>query len=95
MWRIFYADGTQYSSKDGPWKDAPVYGVIVVSEQEAIVGQKRLIHGHQYYWLDVDGLVKNAPFIEVPLPRPVCKLGDSIAERMYVYWVKVAEETPV
>jgi hypothetical protein len=94
MWRIFYADGTQFSSKDGPWKDAPVYGVIVVSEQYG-AGPKRVIHGHQYYWLDADGRVQNAPFTLVPMPRPVCKLGDSIKESMYAYWVKLAEETPV
>lgn len=93
MWRIFYADGMQFSSRDGSWAEAPVYGVIVVSEE--IDGQKRLIHGHQYYWLDTQGSVRNAPWAEVPMPRPVCRLGDSIAERMYAYWVRVAEETPV
>jgi hypothetical protein len=94
MWRIFYGDGTQYSSKDGPWKDAPSYGVIVVSQQ--LPGEaKRLVHGHQYYWLNASGDVQNAPFALVPMPRPICKLGDSIKESMYAYWVKVAKETPV
>lgn len=92
-WRIYYADGRQYATADGSWIDAPAWGVIVVSE--LVDGVKVLVHGHQYYWLDETGRVRNAPFQEVPMPRPVCKLGDSIAERMYAHWVKVAEDTHV
>ena len=29
-WRIFYADGSTYSSEDGTWADAPPFGVQCV-----------------------------------------------------------------
>lgn len=29
-WRIFYADGSTFSSEDGTWADAPPFGVQVV-----------------------------------------------------------------
>lgn len=92
-WRIFYADGTQYALKDGPWQDAPVYGVVVISG--LYNGVKYVVHGHSFYWLDAQGRVTGADWKDVPLPRPVCKIGDSINLRMYHYWLKVAEETPV
>jgi hypothetical protein len=30
-WKIFYADGSTFSSDDGPWRDAPREGVQAVT----------------------------------------------------------------
>jgi len=29
-WRIFYEDGSDFSSEDGPWAEAPAFGVQCV-----------------------------------------------------------------
>lgn len=29
-WRIFYADGSEFTSDDGTWAEAPPFGVIAV-----------------------------------------------------------------
>ena len=48
-WRIYYADGSSFSSKDGAWAEAPPFGVQCVVYYHA--KGKTLSHG------DEDGMV--------------------------------------
>lgn len=51
MWRIYYGDGTVFSSKDGsPW-DAPRQNVQVIVQSDERVGW-RWISGKDYFFFD-------------------------------------------
>lgn len=43
-WKLYYADGTTFSSEDGVWSDAPYRGVVVLSTEDPNVGRE-LDHG--------------------------------------------------
>lgn len=53
LWRVYYADGTTFSSLDGePWQ-APATGVIVIVQRNPLKGENPYIqHMTDYYvWL--------------------------------------------
>ena len=52
-YRIFYADGSTYSSADGPVEDAPGLGVVVVLIQPD-EGESFVIVGHDFYCWHAD-----------------------------------------
>lgn len=48
-WRIYYSDGTTYSSVDGEPTDAPAHGVICVVCPHEDVG-RTVMHGWDWYY---------------------------------------------
>lgn len=54
MWRIYYDNGTTFSSDDGAWDDAPARGVQVVVYEHPDVGWA-MRHGGDFFRLDGDG----------------------------------------
>lgn len=58
-WKLFYKDGSTYSSNDGAWADAPINGVqvLVVYENgtDGMGRNMRIIHsGKDFYYKDGD-----------------------------------------
>lgn len=53
QWKIYYGDGTTYSSADGPWESAPTRNVQFVLCPDPIVGRR--IHSCCDYYLYRDG----------------------------------------
>lgn len=49
MWRIYYDDGSTFSSNDGPPEDAPALGVICIAQPDPEVG-RHIVSGFDYYW---------------------------------------------
>lgn len=47
-WRIYYADGSTYSSEDGPGEEAPPYGMQVILQADEVTGTRRLRYGDFY-----------------------------------------------
>lgn len=52
-WRIYYADGTTFSSADGSWDDAPARGVIAVVRPNPQTGRS-VEKGRAFYIMDPD-----------------------------------------
>jgi len=50
-WRIYYGDGSTFSSEDGAAEDAPPGGVICVAWYDED-HRRRLAHGSDYYIFD-------------------------------------------
>lgn len=48
-WRIYYGDGSTFSSADGAPQDAPALNVQVIVQRDPDVG-RALVSGHHYYW---------------------------------------------
>jgi len=48
-WRIYYVDGSKFSSTDGWWEDAPLFGVFAVVERCESTG-RRVLYGTDYYY---------------------------------------------
>lgn len=64
MWRIYYADGTTFSSDDGTPEDAPGLGVVVIPQSDPDVGRMMMArwdhycwHGDQWWGHDIVGLI--------------------------------------
>ena len=69
-WRIYYGDGSVFSSLDGGWKEAPSENVqaVVVFYLETysiphsdgsmrVFNYRKVLHSQEYYWLEPDGPV--------------------------------------
>lgn len=50
-WRVFYDDGSEFSSGDLEWKDLPSDGILAVVELYND-GTKEVHHSRDYYILD-------------------------------------------
>lgn len=50
IWRVFYADGSTYSSNDGGPYDAPAIGVQVIAYSVPDVGRYILAKCDFYWW---------------------------------------------
>ena len=51
-WRIFYSDGSTFSSEDGTPHEAPIDGVVCIVYPDEMVGRV-IMHGWDwYYWVD-------------------------------------------
>jgi hypothetical protein len=55
-WRIYYGDGSTFSSDDGAWEDAPGWDVQVILFRDPIVGWA-IRHQGDFFRLDDDGTV--------------------------------------
>jgi hypothetical protein len=55
VWRIFYDDGSTYSSDDGAWNNAPADGVLVVIEK--VEPDRVLFHSGADYYVEIDGQI--------------------------------------
>lgn len=49
-WRIYYADGSTFSSNDGPAQNAPNFGAQVVLVRDKHVGRRVLKLADYYVW---------------------------------------------
>lgn len=51
-WKLYYADGSTFSSEDGSWSDAPHRGVVVLSTEDADVGREvdHGVRGEFFAW---------------------------------------------
>lgn len=52
MWKVYYGDGTTFSSKDGPPDQAPAANVQVIVQSSAEHGWQALSNSHYYIWRD-------------------------------------------
>jgi hypothetical protein len=50
MWRIYYSDGSTFSSEDGAPEDAPGWGVVVIPQTDQDVGRMMMAHWDHYCW---------------------------------------------
>lgn len=50
MWRLYYDDGSTFSSEDGGPQDAPARGVIAILQPDPDVGH-HVVTGFDYYWI--------------------------------------------
>lgn len=55
-WRIYYSDGSTFSSDDGDWEDAPGWDVQVVLFRDPDLGWA-IRHGGDFFRLAEDGTV--------------------------------------
>lgn len=58
-WKIFYGDGSTFSSKDGEWEDAPTTNIQVVMLYERWTDEqgrnkRRIMAGYDFYFKDGD-----------------------------------------
>jgi hypothetical protein len=53
-WRIYYGDGTTFSSEDGEPVDAPGYGVQCIVQPEKNRGRS-VMQGWDWYYYNADG----------------------------------------
>lgn len=49
-WRIYYDDGSTYSSADGAVEFAPCDGIIIIAQSDDDVGREILHRKDFYYW---------------------------------------------
>lgn len=55
MWKIFYSDGSTYSSEQGSPESAPSHGIICIAQPDPDRG-RNLMHGWDwYYYNDTEG----------------------------------------
>lgn len=40
VWKLYYEDGSTFSSDDGEWLDAPVFGVMALATADQYVGRE-------------------------------------------------------
>lgn len=52
MWRIYYADGSVYTDRDGPVEDAPAWGVVAIVEYNQVDGKRMIVNADYYVWED-------------------------------------------
>ena len=99
-WRIYYADGSTFSSVEGTPHEAPAFGVQAVCQPEPDVGLETL-HAFDYYaymggvWLGfcghdalVDHVTAYAPDIEA------LKVGRQIPRQQYQAIMRFALHDP-
>ncbi len=99
-WRIYYADGSTYSSDDGSANGAPTYGVQAVCQPCPDVGLETL-HAFDYYtymykrWLGFTG--RDALVDHVATYAPAIKalvVGRQIPREQYQAVMRVALHDP-
>lgn len=49
-WKIFYGDGSTFSSEDGPPSEAPPFNVQAIAQAADIVIGRKVVSGKDYYW---------------------------------------------
>ncbi len=90
-WKIWYGDGSTFSSKDGDWVDAPQKNIQMVtvfydktykiynpeSKEWEIENYCDQLSGQDYYWKTAEGEFNAgaAKFVPENLPQGVVKLG--------------------
>ena len=52
MWKIYYADGSTFSSNEGSLEDAPARGVQGIAQANSAVGWHVASGGDYYIWCD-------------------------------------------
>jgi hypothetical protein len=57
LWRIYYSDGSTYSSKEGSPESAPPFGVMTIVQEDTNVGRTITHMFDWYYW----GLLNRLP----------------------------------
>ena len=56
MWKIWYSDGSTFSSEDGAWEDAPAWDAQVILFQHPEAGWA-MRHNSDYFRLAEDGTI--------------------------------------
>ena len=99
MWRVYYADGSTFSHKDGTPEEAPGWGVVCVVQPDAKVGRNILERWDFYYfhedgrWWGCDqwGLIDR---LAHRLPMRAVSVGRTIAETEYEKILEAARNDP-
>lgn len=92
MWKLFYADRTTFSSDDGPWQDAPAWGVMAVTHVDDVVGYARdtgdfyIKPGPQPWSCDLWGLMDD--LLGLGVLKPDQRLSDLTADELVAAGVK-------
>lgn len=98
-WKIYYADGSAFSSEDGSPQDAPGWGVQVIAVRDPAANGRCLLQGYAYYWMaeygqfcggDLAGLHDN--FIN--LNASALKAGRSIESGLFKTIFDAAKTDP-
>lgn len=89
-WKIFYADGSTFSDRDGAPESAPGWGVLVVTQDDERVG-RALVREADFYvfserwyggWEGVD-LVGLLDYLSHSRERCVVKLGRTVSNEVW------------
>ena len=90
-WKIWYDDGSTFSSDDGSWEEVPSDGVLIIMEYHGS-GQKEIHMSADYYYME-DGTIQHFPLghLERHLKKhmPSLKYGRYTSEAM---WERVQKE---
>ena len=84
-WKIWYDDSTTFSSDDGSPHEAPVDGIVCISERFAN-GRLEVHHGHDYYrWMGDCWAMGNQASLERWLRKTdtLIKFGRYTAQAVY------------
>lgn len=99
-WRIYYDDGSTFSSEDGSPEDAPAFGAVVIVFPDEEVGRV-IMHGWDwYYWVPEDGTWWGADIyglLDRLLHRIDCRAllqGRNMLNTEYLALFKRASEDP-
>lgn len=97
MWKIFYGDGTAFSSEDGDPCDAPAWDVQIIVQVDPVSGRYNQT-GDDYYvfrdgrWCGVDE-VGFVDYLAHHCPS-IVKFGRTIGNERYYEVLKAAEADP-
>ncbi len=92
-WNIWYDDGTQISSEDCSWQEAPVDGVLIVMEY--LPDGKKMVHMGSDYYMMLDGTLIDFSLVHLDrhlrhgVPRGSMKFGRWATDEM---WERVHEQ---
>ena len=104
QWRIWYADGTQFSSDDGDPADAPGLGIVVLAQTGGNHGNPftvsaesfKTVHGYDWYiWSDGQWFATNLMGLCQHFVEPgykVIKMGRWVSEEIWLAAYKEAIE---
>lgn len=90
-WKVWYANGSVYSSKDYYWQDLPYKGVQAVVIYEDPPPYRTILTGGDWYYLSPKGWMEKVPsesweyFRSIPcgVPHPLIKKGTGVSDEMY------------
>lgn len=81
FFKIYYDNGTTYSSEDGSWNDAPLDGIIFVIE---INGEKVNVHsGNDFYYLEDDTIASTGDLNPLLRKMKFIKFGRWTSHKTY------------
>jgi hypothetical protein len=97
MWKIWYGDGSTFSSKDGAPSAAPAWDVQVIVQVDPITGRYNQTGDNYYVWRDTRWCgVDEVGFIDYLANEPpsIVKFGRTIGNEQHRDILRAAEADP-